>query len=144
MRSGRSAREASSGAIASQASGATGRPIAYCAAANAVTATASSGPTTRPPRTPPGTGPAGSSQMPCPARSGQAKTGRQNRRGTDQPAPRPGFSAACAAATGASGMDCRSPPSIRCAVAPPRLGLCVAMIPASLPHLQRGLMPASR
>ena len=38
VRSGRSASDASSGAIASQASGATGRPIAYCAAAHAVTA----------------------------------------------------------------------------------------------------------
>jgi hypothetical protein len=50
VRSGRSTSEPASGAIASQPT-ATGRPVAYCAAASAVTATASSGPATQPPRT---------------------------------------------------------------------------------------------
>src|ERR1700685_2006530 len=56
-RTGRSASEAGSVAIPSQATDAPGRPIASCAATNAVTATARTGPTAQPPGTVPGLGP---------------------------------------------------------------------------------------
>ncbi len=81
---GGSTREASSGAIASQASVVSGPPMAYCAAAAAVTATASTSPAARLPGTPPCTGPAGSSGIPPAAGSDR----HQDQRGTRQPSPR--------------------------------------------------------
>jgi hypothetical protein len=84
VRTGRSVRDASSGAIASQASGAMGWLLTYWTTANAATAAASGGPATR-----------------------------QDRRGLGRPVARPGFSGACVAAAGTSAMRPVSPPHPR-------------------------------